>query len=131
MRDLTEASEGNAIGIGDADFTTHRLAEKTDLQKTAVNCITSCCPEAGRIPLTYASDREAIAAALLTIRPYTLNDLRIVHIKNTLMLDQLVVSDGCLAEINGRAGIRLEPEALRLTFDENENLCYVPVGNPG
>ncbi len=44
VRDLTEASEGSAIGIGQADFTTRRLVDKIDFPVTAINCLTSCAP---------------------------------------------------------------------------------------
>jgi hypothetical protein len=36
VRDLSEASEGNASGIGGADVTTRRLVEKIDMHKTAM-----------------------------------------------------------------------------------------------
>jgi hypothetical protein len=122
VRDLTEASEGNAIGIGDADFTTRRLVEKVDSFKTAMNCVTSCGPEGGRIPLTYTTDREAIAAALMTIRPYTPDDLKIVHIKNTLELGKVVVSQGCLADMEGRPDVSIDPDHIRFKFDSSGNL---------
>jgi hypothetical protein len=42
--DLTEESHGNATGIGNADFTTRRLAEKIDWKPTAINTLTACAP---------------------------------------------------------------------------------------
>ncbi|MBS1237116.1 MAG: hypothetical protein H6R37_360 [Deltaproteobacteria bacterium] len=122
VRDLTEASEGSAIGIGQADFTTQRLVDKIDFQATAINCLTACCPEAGKVPLTYPSDREAIAAALVTLRPYGLDDLRMVHIKNTLELESLMVSEGCLSELQGKSHVTIEEKSLRLKFDGSGNL---------
>ena len=108
VRDLTEASEGSAVGIGQADFTTQRLVDKIDFEVTAINCLTACCPEAGKLPLTYPSDREAIAAALVTLRPYGLDDLRIVYIKNTLELASLMVSKGCLRDLQGKSNLTIE-----------------------
>ena len=122
VRDLTEASEGSAIGIGQADFTTRRLVDKIDFQVTAVNCLTACCPEAGKVPLTYPSDREAIAAALVTLRPYGLDELRLVYVKNTLELESLVVSEGCLSELQGKSHVTIEEKSLRLKFDGSGNL---------
>jgi len=122
VRDLTEASEGNAIGIGDADFTTRQLVEKIDSYKTAINCVTSCGPESGRIPLTYPTDREAIAAALMTIRPYTPEDLKIVHIKNTLELGKIVVSRGCLADLEGRPDVSIDRKNIQFEFDSSGSL---------
>ena len=122
VRDLTDDSEGSAVGIGQADFTTQRLVDKMDFQVTAINCLTSCCPEGGMIPLTYPNDREAIAAALMSLRPYTQDDLRIVHIKNTLELSSLLVSKGCLAELEDKSGIDIGKDDLTLEFDQSGNL---------
>jgi hypothetical protein len=122
VRDLTEGTEGSAIGIGQADFTTRRLVDKMDFEVTAINCLTSCCPEAGKIPLTYENDRDAIAAALMTLRPYSLDDLRIVHIKNTLELNVIAVSMGCLESIEKGADIAIDGDPFDLEFDESGNL---------
>ncbi len=122
VRDLTKASEGSAVGIGQADFTVQRLVDKIDFKATAVNCLTSCCPEAGKVPLTYASDREAVAAALVTIRPYDLNEVRIVHIKNTLELMNLRVSQGCLKELKTNPNVNISDDETDLNFDDSGSL---------
>jgi hypothetical protein len=122
VRDLTEGTEGSALGIGQADFTTRRLVDKMDFATTAINCLTACCPEAGKVPLTYENDREAIAAALMTLRPYDLSDLRIVHIKNTLALNFLAVSVGCLASIENLPDLDIDEKAFDLNFDDSGNL---------
>ena len=122
VRDLTDASEGNAIGIGQADLTTRRLVNKINAQSTAINCLTSCCPQDGKIPLTFSTDREAIAAALMTLRPHDLLDLSIVYIKNTLELARLMVSQGCLPDLENRPDIQIDPESFSLDFDSSDNL---------
>jgi hypothetical protein len=129
VRDLTETSKGSAVGIGQADFTTQRLVDKIDFQVTAINCLTACCPEAGKLPLTYPNDREAIAAALVTLRPYGLDDLRLVHIKNTLELTSLLVSKGCLSHLPEDANLLIEEKDLPLEFDRFGNLIS-PFGGP-
>jgi len=122
VRDLTEASEGSAVGIGQADFTTQRLVDKIDFQVTAINCLTACCPEGGNVPLTYPNDREAVAAALMTLRPCTVEDMCIVHIKNTLELKVLLVSQGCLADLEGKPDLDIGHDDLDLEFDQSGNL---------
>jgi hypothetical protein len=119
VRDLTDASEGSAVGIGQADFTLKRLVDKIDFKATAVNCLTSCCPEAGKVPLTYDNDYEAIAAALVSLRPYELTDVRIVHIKNTLELVNLKVSQGCLHELKDNANVDISGDDTDLHFDDS------------
>ncbi len=122
VRDLTDASEGSALGIGQADFTTQRLVSKINFQVTAINCLTACCPESGKIPLTYPNDRQAIDAALMTLRPYTLADLRIVHIKSTLDLKRLLVSHACLDDLKEMIDLIVGEEDLNLEFEDTGNL---------
>jgi len=122
VRDLTDGSEGSALGIGQADFTTQRLIDKMDFQTTLVNCLTACCPESGKIPLTFPTDQEAIAAALRTLRPYDLEDIRIVHIKNTLELTILMVSKGCLDHLEAKNDPMVGEDDMELEFDSAGNL---------
>lgn len=105
VRDLTEDSEGNATGIGLADFTTRRCVDKIDMQKTAVNCLTALSPEKAAIPLSFPTDREAIVAALKTVGLKSVSDLRIVHIKNTLDLETLSVSEGLKNDLSDSASV--------------------------
>jgi hypothetical protein len=118
VRDLTRAAEGNASGLGMVHVTTPRLVNKIDLQATAINAITASCPEDCRIPLTLATEKEAIAAALMTIGPYIPEEVRIVHIKNTLELTCLAVSRGCLGALTDTPGIEIDPVAAAMAFDD-------------
>jgi hypothetical protein len=122
VRDLTEGTEGSALGVGQADFTVQRLVDKIDFQVTAINSLTACCPEAGKMPLAYPNDRDAIAAAMMTLRPCSVDDVRIVHIKNTMDLKKLLVSQGCVAELEGKPGIEISDEYVGLQFDRKGNL---------
>ncbi|MBW1787569.1 MAG: DUF2088 domain-containing protein [Deltaproteobacteria bacterium] len=122
VRDLTPGSEGSALGVGQADFTTQRLVDKIDFRVTAINCLTACCPESGKVPLTYSNDREAMEAALVTLRPYSLEDVRVVHIKNTLELSLLAVSTGCLPDLSGNEAVEIDKETRSFAFDEDGNL---------
>jgi hypothetical protein len=129
VRDLTEASEGSAVGIAQADFTTERLVNKIDFHATAINCLTACAPEAGKIPLAYANDRDAIEAALMTLRPAEVADLRIVQIKNTMALMTLLVSTACLPAVKEKPGILVDTDALTLTFGDDGNLIARALGD--
>ncbi len=122
VRDLTDASEGSALGIGQADVTTRRLVDKIDFEATAINCLTSCGPEDAKIPLAFQSDREALAAVLMTLRPYTLGDLRVVHIKNTLELTHLLISQACTPQLDDDAGVHMDSKRYELEFDKNGDL---------
>ncbi|ACN15134.1 conserved hypothetical protein [Desulforapulum autotrophicum HRM2] len=121
-RSLTRATKGNASGLGMVHVTTPRLVEMIDMQATAINAITASCPEDCRIPMTLATEKEAVVAALMTIGPYTPEDVRIVHIQNTLHLDHMRVSEGCLVGLVNNPDITITSESSPLAFDASGNL---------
>jgi hypothetical protein len=126
--DLTEAAHGNGVGIGLADYTTRRLVGKLDPGVTAINAITAMTPEKGRIPIALPTDREAVDAALSTIGAVLPREARIVHIKNTLELGELEVSNALLPELTGRADLKVVKDLGSLGFDEAGNIRRVRLG---
>jgi len=122
VRDLTADSEGNATAIGNADFTTKRLVDKIDHHATYMNAITSSCPEAARIPPYYDSDREVIDTALKTIGPVGAQNTRIVHILDTLRLEEMYVSEVMLPEVEKRKDISVIGSPGPMKFNDKGNL---------
>lgn len=114
--DLTDKSAGNADGIGVADFITRRLYDKIDLEALYVNALAGSEPEHARIPMTMASDREAVAAGVNTVGLVAPEDLRLLRIKNTLRLDELEMSEAYLTEAAG-ADVEVLSEPYELAFD--------------
>jgi len=57
VRDITAASDGNAIGLGRADFTTSRLVSKINQRATYTNALTAMRPSAASIPVHFDTDR--------------------------------------------------------------------------
>jgi hypothetical protein len=98
VRGLTAKTHGNATGIGNADFTTARLVEAMDYRATVINCLTAGYPEGASLPVHFPTDREAVEAALEVIGRRDPKDARILHIRNTLDLEELEVSEPCLSE---------------------------------
>ncbi len=122
VRDVTEGSEGSVIGVGTADFTVKRLVDKMDFHATSINCLTSCAPEAGRLPLYYDNDQLTLAAALMTLRPCTTDDMRVVHIKNTLDVKKALVSKAIWAELDARDDMILGSDPVPWNFDNDSQL---------
>src|SRR5436309_3321171 len=83
--DLSPETEGNANGIGTADFTTLRAASKMDLGQTYPNGLTSTVVGPTALPMVLPSDRLALAAALLTCNAVG-RAPRVMRIANTLRL---------------------------------------------
>jgi hypothetical protein len=120
--DLTEASHGNALGMGLADITTKRFLSKVDLTATYANVIAAGVLERGRMPVSAENDREAIRIALASLPGTPAEEARVVRIKNTLELEELEVSEALRpkVEANSRLQILAGPEPL--PFDDAGNL---------
>ena len=117
VRGLTPATEGNACGLGTVDVAPRRLVDAIDLAATVTNALASCAPEDGKLPVTFATDREALTAALATLRPFTPEDLRLVHIRNTLAMERLEMSPGCVPHLHEHADLTVTPEPAPFAFD--------------
>jgi len=114
---LTPASHGNALGVGLADFTTQELVEKIDWAAVKANVLASGNMERGKIPFTYATDREAIEAAGFRERAIQPSRLRIVGIRDTLHLEYLLVSTALLSEVAANPDLQIVSDPMSLPFD--------------
>lgn len=124
LRDLTDESGGNALGMGTADFISRRLREKIDLEKTRINCVTATVPEKGRIPITYDHDRQAILDALSSAGVSRPQEARMVWIKNTLELDYMWISGALADEARSNPQLELLTEFRELPFDQDGDLPF-------
>jgi hypothetical protein len=124
--DLTEDSGGNATGIGNADFTTKRLADKIDWKKTAINTLTACAPNGAKLPLVFDSDREAIEAALDCIGLTPPEQARVIRIRSTLVLGEIECSEAYLPAIRERADLEVVADAGPFRFDAAGQLLALP-----
>ncbi len=122
VRDLSEASRGNANGIGLADVTTSRLAGKMDREKTYVNALSAISPEKAAIPLYLENDRQCLqACARTTGREYG-SDLRIVRIPDTANLQYLQISRPLEPEMQKQPGMMCVGDWQPFAFDVSGNL---------
>ena len=131
--DLTPEAHGNAIGIGLADYTTRRLADKVDAHATAINAIAASVPEKSRIPIALETDRLAVEAALNTIGVVEPEAARLVHIRNTLELGELDVSHALLEEVRNNPTLEIVGDRGLLSFDDQGHLAALafPDAVPG
>ena len=115
--DLTEESYGNAVGIGNADFTTRRLVDKIDMKPTLINAITACAPGGAKVPATFDTDREAVETALSCIGLTPPEKARVIRIRNTLMLGEIEVSEAYGPEVARRPDLTPIGDGTPLRFD--------------
>jgi hypothetical protein len=99
--ELTDASHGNAAGLGLADFTTRSLIEKCDFGATFTNSRTS--HEGGvrrlKLPIILEDAPQCVRAAIATCGRGRPEEVRLVRIRNTERLGLIEVSEALLPEV--------------------------------
>lgn len=123
VRDLTEESNGNATGVGLADFTTTRLVEKVDRYATYMNGITGLGPQKSKIPFYYDTDKEAIEVALNTIGLTPPEEAKVARVESTLTLATLDISEAFIEDAELRSDLEIVGEAKAFEFDASGNLA--------
>ena len=122
IRGLTEATHGNATGIGLAEFCTTRAIAQANIEATRINCLTGGHSPAAMMPLDYASDRGMIEAALPTIGMVEPANAKLIWIRNTLELREVECSRAYLNEARSRDDLEILCEPRPLLFDAAGNL---------
>ena len=126
---LTEASGGNATGMGNADVVTQRLVDSADFESTYANAITSTSLKAAAIPLVMPSDEAAVRGLIKTCgagpRP-----VRLAYIRDTLSLNTFWASAALAEELSARPDCRVSPESGVFRFDAEGSLVAPGWGPP-
>ena len=123
--DLTDCSHGNANGMGLASVITARMFEKLDLNKIYMNSFTSTVLKSAMMPPVVANDRGAIQACIRTANRIDRDHVRMVRIKNTLHIGEIMLSESYYEDVvNGKyPGLTAVSEPAELLFDEEGNLA--------
>lgn len=120
--DLTENSEGNAVGVGIADFVTKRLVDKVNLEATYINAITGGDLERVRIPLTLKNVQEAVEVAARSVGLIHPEALRLMRIKDTKHLVEIDISEAYKEELSQKRDLEIIIEERPFVFDREGNL---------
>jgi len=126
--DLTEATEGNAMGVGLADFATRRLVEKIDYHATYTNVLATGIYSAGRVPVTLENDRGIIDAVIGRLKHP--GGARIVRIRSTLHLDRFWATEALAGELRRQPQLEISADAAATAFDGEGNLFADPPSFP-
>jgi hypothetical protein len=119
VRDLTDETEGNAVGIGMADVVHARAVSRMDATRTYMNCVTAKTPEGARIALTVRSDRQGLDLALACCLRIDPARARIARILNTKQLEWFFASEPLLDELRARDDCEVHGEPGSIGFDED------------
>ncbi|MGE5839158.1 MAG: DUF2088 domain-containing protein [Deltaproteobacteria bacterium] len=116
---LSQASEGNANGIGIADFTTRKLVDSIDWKATLTNVHTTGFWNRAFCPPFPGSDRDAIGWALDSLKQLPHVPVTAARIRNTLQIEELWLNEAASSAAKGCESVgELQP----LKFNEEGDL---------
>lgn len=117
---VTEKSEGNANGMGLADFMPKHMYDQVDFDATYVNTLTSTEPNSSRMPMVLANDKEVFQAGIKVSGQINEDDVRLVIIRSTKYLDEVYMSEAAVKA--AVMPIEVVSDYEEVPFDENGNL---------
>ena len=120
--DISEESHGNYLGLGNADMTSRRVFDKIRTNGCYANMLTSTVLKVGKIPMILEDDELALRAAVKLMTEGDRENPRMVYIKNTLSLENILISEGQLDEVRTHSDMEILEEPRKLNFDEQGNL---------
>ena len=118
--DLSDETNGNANGMGGADVITRNLFDKIDFISTYANAFTSTEFLPVKIPMVAGSKEDALRIALKTCNRAASGRQKVVWIKNTLMLDEIIISEALLEEAKSHPQIEVIEPIGDVTFPQGE-----------
>jgi hypothetical protein len=123
--DLSDETHGNAIGLGLADFSTKRAFDKMDFDATYPNGFTSTVVSGVRVPVILQSDELAIKSAIFATTNIDKLKPKIVRIKNSSHIEEIMVSEALVEEVKKHPNMKLLEEPKAVVFDKNGNLSDI------
>ena len=108
---LSPYAQGNALGVGLADFITHRLRQAVDEHKTFTNAYTTGDMQRMALPCTLGDDEEVLKKI-----QDRYGNRRWMLIPNTLHLEKLYVSEDLAEELRHHPRCRIDPTPVPLRF---------------
>jgi hypothetical protein len=108
---LAEASHGNALGLGLADFITRRLREAMDEEKTYLNAFTTGSMETVKTPMAFRDDQQ-----LFEQLSGRFGEHGWIIIPNTLHLETLYASSDLRPSLESNPICEVAREPVEVTF---------------
>jgi hypothetical protein len=119
---LTGQSHGSIHGVGYADVINRRVFDKADLEATYPNSLTSTTLRADAIPVMMKNDIDTIRCAVMTCNAEDPENPRVIRIRDTLHISEILVSENMLERIRDIPGLFVIGEPEDWQFDEEGNL---------
>lgn len=126
IHDITDESHGNGVGVGLADVVTPAVADKFNAKMTYINSLTAGSPAKAAMPPVAETDYDAVRTAidyLLPLKP--MSQQRVIRIRDTLNLEQMLVSQAVAAELADSSKVTIDGEFRDLAFDTDGKLASI------
>lgn len=120
--DITAVSHGNANGLGIADFTTQRVFDKISFENTYPNSLTTTVSVTVKIPMVLKNDKQAVQACIKTCNKLDKKNVTVVRIKNTLALDEILVSENLVPIVRNSDFMAVVEGPFDMSFNSQGNL---------
>ncbi|MCS7024917.1 MAG: nickel-dependent lactate racemase [Bryobacteraceae bacterium] len=122
VRDLSDLSYNNAVGLGMADVVHDRLVRRIDWTPTMINSLTASTPAAIRTPIHFPTDRECLERIWPTVGKFSSEEVTIGWIRNTLELSPILLSENLRPEIENNPLLEILGEPFEIEFDAKGDL---------
>ena len=117
--DITDASCGNALGVGLGDFITKQLFNKIDFHALKENILTSTFYQRGKVPIVLENEREILENAQNYFKRRGKDHIKAIIIKDTLHLSEVYVTEPVLNAIAEPENIEIVDPAREIEYDND------------
>jgi Lactate racemase N-terminal domain len=122
IRGLTEATHGNATGLGMAEMCHRRVIETMDMQLMRMNCVTAGHITAAMVPLDFVNDAEALRIGCQLAGYIEPQEVSAMWIADTLHLEDIECSQAYWDQARQRSDLNILTEPTDLTFNAHGDL---------
>jgi hypothetical protein len=130
LRGYTAKTDGNAMGMGQADVAHADVLEGLDWSKSLINAITASTVRGVRLPPVVENDRAGLLASLGTIGPVPGEEARVLRVTDTARLKQCYASTPLVEAARERADLRVVSEPAPIEFDDEGAFAAPPPDRP-
>lgn len=123
LRNLSELTYNNGVGVGLADVTTDRLVNRIDWTPTHINSLTANTPAAIRTPIHFPTDRECLEKIAPTVGKFDIEkEVTIGWIRNTMHLARIALSENLRPQIEANPQLEIVEGPVEMPFGPDGNL---------
>lgn len=114
---VTPHSHGNSTGMGAADVISKKLLDEVNFDHVWMNGLTARAVAGSKVPVVGRDDRATIQLGLASVAGSGPDGMRVAHIRSTLHLDTIEVSENLLDEVRGIEGLEIISDPVDWAFD--------------